>query len=60
MFLVADTTQRNPPTYLVSGDLAVLLNDTVSSGNLRSAGIPLVQMSPEELRVITAALAPPP
>jgi hypothetical protein len=59
MFLVADTTQLNPPTYLVSGDLAVLLTDAVSAGNLRSAGIPLVQMSPQEITSISQALAPP-
>lgn len=57
MILVADTTLADPPTYLVSGDLAVLVQDSLSVANLRSAGIPLVQMSPQQITAV-AALQP--
>lgn len=59
MFLIADTTQTTPPYYLVSGELAVHLQDPLSYGNLRSAGIPLIQMSPQNIVDVTTALAPP-
>lgn len=58
MYLIADTTLVNPPTYLVSGDLAVQLQDAVSVANLRGVGVPLVQMSPQEITSITQLLAP--
>lgn len=56
MFLLADTTQVSPPYYLVSGDLAIPLADTVSVANLRSSGIPLVQGTPEDILALTTAL----
>lgn len=59
MFLVADTTLANPPIYLVSGDLAVRLQDTQSVANFRGL-FPLIQLSPAELADLTSALAPPP
>lgn len=59
MFLIADTTQANPPYYLVSGELAIQLQDPISYGNLQSAGIPLIQMSPQNVVDLATVLAPP-
>lgn len=58
MFLVADTTQANPPIYLVSGDLAVRLQDAQSVANFRGL-FPLIQLSPNDLAEVISELGPP-
>lgn len=60
MFLIADTTQTFPPYYLVTGDMAILVQDAMSVSNMIAGGIPLVQGSPEEILSLTMALPEPP
>lgn len=56
MFLIADTTLVDPPTYLVSGDTAILLQDAQSIAMIQAVGIPLIQMSPDNLTDLTQNL----
>lgn len=58
MFL-AQATANASSVYLVSGDLAVALTDTVTIANFKGVGVPLIQLSPEELSDLTTRLAPP-
>jgi hypothetical protein len=59
MFLASDPTVANAPIYLISGDLIIWIRDIQSVVNMRAAGIPQVQLSPEEITSLQATLIAP-